>query len=563
MRWQVFKLYFQILFEERKQSLIYLFLHGICELAYNICLIYMPALLLQWILKDVSVTVILIFFFIFAFSVLFKRILLSRLSIEQEVQDQILIMKITDKMNQVPYYYLEEETIRKKKENCIFAIQNYGAAYDLYAKCIEILSSFITLLAVLGVMLKYDSLYILLILFLSLVSVLINMKFAASKMKLSQKTIELNYSFGYYQELATQKKYQINHRLYHYADFINRDFQKLNAATTKHFSRIRETEANYGSIFLILSYLQKMISYIFPIIYLFFRKIAVDEFTLLINCGIHTANHINTITHSFQELIQALDYLAPIAELMHLPEMNSTSSTQKMEAFETLTFKNVTFKYPHTDTLILNHVNFEIHKNDSVALLGFNGAGKTTIVKLLLKLYVPDSGEILYNGRNIQEYGEDYIKKISVVFQDCKVFPISLQENIGAADNHMESIIQSCSLIGFDQVMQRKNIDFDQLCNAEVYEDGIEFSGGEKQLLAITRAFNRKGEFMILDEPSSALDPIMRSNILSKFKQLCQQHTTLLITHDLHLANQCKRILEIKDGSVIEHEKAEEVIPAA
>ena len=112
MRWQVFKLYFQILFEERKQSLIYLFLHGICELAYNICLIYMPALLLQWILKDVSVTVILIFFIIFAFSVLFKRILLSRLSIEQEVQDQILIMKITDKMNQVPYYYLEDKTIQ-------------------------------------------------------------------------------------------------------------------------------------------------------------------------------------------------------------------------------------------------------------------------------------------------------------------------------------------------------------------------------------------------------------------------------------------------------------------
>ena len=199
-------------------------------------------------------------------------------------------------------------------------------------------------------------------------------------------------------------------------------------------------------------------------------------------------------------------------------------------------------------------MNFKIKKNERAALMGLNGAGKTTIVKLILKLYEPESGVILLNGHNIQEYDDSYLSNISVVFQDCKVFPLTIKENIGAS-NIMENVYESCQRTSFDDVLNKKKITLDNLCDAEIYENGAEFSGGEKQLMAITRAVHRNGELIIMDEPSSALDPIMRNRLLLQYRSMTNHHTSLLITHDLTLAKQCDLILEIIQGEVIVHDR--------
>lgn len=195
--------------------------------------------------------------------------------------------------------------------------------------------------------------------------------------------------------------------------------------------------------------------------------------------------------------------------------------------------------------MILKNVNFKIKQNQKVALLGPNGSGKTTLIKLLLRLYDLNDGEILINHQNIKN---NLFNNNGVVFQDPKIFPITLKENLISDTINVIDFNQIINKVGFDQIMLSKKIDYADLCNSEVYDDGIEFSGGEKQLLALCRAMIRNADLVILDEPSSALDPIMKNKLLKLFNQLFFDKTVILITHDPLLANKCDRKILLNDG---------------
>lgn len=552
MRFQIIKLYWRILFEERKQSIYFLLLNGISELTYNICIVSMPSIMIAVFLGDIQMMYMIVFFFIFWISILFKKYFLSKMSIEKELQDQILIMKVTDKMNRIPYYLIERQDIKEKKESCIFAIQNYGAIYDLYSKCIQFFSAGITLTTLLIIAFHYRAYYMILVIVLSLINIWFNARLIQKKRTFSTETIRINYLYSYFQEITTQKKYQINNRLYQYSEFIMNNIAELNTRTTKHFEKIRNTEANYLSLITSFSYLQSIVSYVFPIIQLSKKIITIDTFVLIANCGINVAKNMDILSQSLQEITQAIDYLLPLYELMNLPEENEKHEERQFQKFTSLEFKNISFRYGENESEVLQDINFQIYRNDTVAILGLNGAGKTTLIKLLLRLYIPTNGEILLNGVNIYQYDESYIQNISVVFQDCKIFPLSIYENISPEECEEKDLIDACEATNFKQVMDKKQISFDSLYSSEIYEEGIEFSGGEKQLLAITRAYKRNGELFILDEPSSALDPIMTNQVIENFEKIIRNRTTILITHDISLAKKCKRILKIENGRLHE-----------
>ena len=218
-----------------------------------------------------------------------------------------------------------------------------------------------------------------------------------------------------------------------------------------------------------------------------------------------------------------------------------------------ITFENVSFKYPGTEREILRNLSFEIKSGEKVALVGVNGAGKSTIIKLLCGLYTPDSGRITVGGKDISELSQDAIRQvISVVFQDFGSYQLTLRENVAFGDlaklNCDESLRAALAFAGAEKIAEN-GLDINL---GRLEEDGIDVSKGQWQRIAISRAFLSNADFIILDEPTASLDPIAESKLYESFSSVLQTRGCILISHRLASARLAERIIVIEGGEVIE-----------
>ena len=228
-------------------------------------------------------------------------------------------------------------------------------------------------------------------------------------------------------------------------------------------------------------------------------------------------------------------------------------------------FSNVSFNYPNTDTCVLENISFTINPGEKTAIVGVNGSGKTTLVKLLCRFYEPTGGAIYVGGVNISDIDEDtYAKLLSVVFQDFELFSFTVMENI-ALTGSGEHIDKKMAEQSIDQSGLREKIEsLPGKVSCYVYKDfdenGVEFSGGEGQKLAIARAIYKNTPFIILDEPTAALDPIAEYEIYKKLGELSIGKTAVFISHRLSSTRFADRIIVLKDGSIIENGSHDELM---
>lgn len=227
-------------------------------------------------------------------------------------------------------------------------------------------------------------------------------------------------------------------------------------------------------------------------------------------------------------------------------------------------FKNVSFKYPNQENFALENVNLKIKNNEKLAIVGFNGAGKSTFIKLLTRLYEPTSGEILINNVNIKNYSkEEYYKLYSVVFQDINLYAFSIKENVAmeSIDNIDEKKVYDCLVkAGLKDKIDslEKGINTSLLKNLD--EQGIDLSGGEAQKLIFARAIYKDAPFAIFDEPTSALDALAEYNLYNQFNNILKDKTAIYISHRLSSTRFCDKIVMFKDGHVVEEGTHDELI---
>lgn len=224
--------------------------------------------------------------------------------------------------------------------------------------------------------------------------------------------------------------------------------------------------------------------------------------------------------------------------------------------FETVEFKNVSFKYPSAKKNSLSNVNIKISKGETTALVGVNGAGKTTFVKLLLRFYDPTEGEILYNGINIKEYNLASLRKhFATVFQDYKTFALSVNENVicrECSEEEKEIAKRALKQSGVWSKIESLPEGADTVLTREFDESGAGLSGGETQKTAVARMFAKDFDIAILDEPSSALDPIAEYNMYENLIKATEDKAVLYISHRLSSAVLSDKIFVLKGGTVIE-----------
>lgn len=233
------------------------------------------------------------------------------------------------------------------------------------------------------------------------------------------------------------------------------------------------------------------------------------------------------------------------------------------EKFE-IEFKNVSFKYPNTESYALKNINIKINNGEHLAVVGRNGSGKTTFIKLMCRLYDATDGEILINGINIKEYSkESVISLYSVVFQDFKIFSTTLAQNISANEEYdKERLYDALDKANIkDRVLAMENKENTYLYK-DIDETGVEISGGEAQKLALARALYKDSPVVILDEPTAALDPVAENEIYNRFNSFVDNKTAIYISHRLSSCAFCTRIAVFDKSHLVETGTHQELLNA-
>lgn len=260
-----------------------------------------------------------------------------------------------------------------------------------------------------------------------------------------------------------------------------------------------------------------------------------------------------------EEMVPLVNYYF---DIMHAKdEMEFGDKVLDSDKFE-IEFKNVSFKYPGAENYSLKNISLKINDGEHLAVVGRNGSGKTTFIKLMCRLYDATEGEILINGIDIKEYSKESIMKLySVVFQDFKIFSTTLAQNISAGEAYdSEKLFTSLDKANIkDRVLKMENQE-----NTHLYKDldkaGVEISGGEAQKLALARALYKDAPIVILDEPTAALDPIAENEIYSRFNSFVQNKTAIYISHRLSSCAFCDRIAVFDKAELVENGTHQELI---
>lgn len=250
-------------------------------------------------------------------------------------------------------------------------------------------------------------------------------------------------------------------------------------------------------------------------------------------------------------------YLDKTFEFLDIPNamyQGSLTTEKRSDRRYEVEFKDVSFKYPGSDIWALRHVNMKFKVGKRLAVVGENGSGKTTFIKLLCRLYDPQEGQILLNGIDIRKYRyDDYINIFSVVFQDFQLISQPLGNNVAGSMNYDRERVRKALLdAGFGDRLATMEKGLDTTLYKGVYEDGVDVSGGEAQKIAIARALYKDAPFIILDEPTAALDPIAEAEIYSKFDEIAGDKTAIYISHRLSSCKFCDEIAVFHEGAVIQ-----------
>ena len=320
----------------------------------------------------------------------------------------------------------------------------------------------------------------------------------------------------------------------------------------------------YGVKLFLYSMVSSLFSDFIPIIgtyafagyqFIFTQALSISGFSVVLASINSVRDSTLSIAEGFDELTQMALFFQNLRDFFDY-EPKITDGGKDAEEFETIEFKNVSFTYPDTTREILKNVSFKINKGETIAIVGVNGAGKSTLVKLLLRFYDANEGEILYNGINVKEYNVQSLRNaFATVFQDYKNFAVSVNENImchECSDDEKKIAEKALKQSGVWEKISSLPKGADTVLTREFEIDGAGLSGGENQKVSAARLFARDFEIAILDEPSSALDPIAEYKMYENLIDVTKDKTVIYISHRLSSAVLSDRIYVLGNGTILE-----------
>ena len=299
------------------------------------------------------------------------------------------------------------------------------------------------------------------------------------------------------------------------------------------------------------------IVYVFVCLKAWAGAFGIGSVTQYVGAVTALSGSVSTLINCIGMLKENVPFMRTTYEFLDIPNsmyQGSLTTEKRSDRQYEVEFKDVSFKYPGSDMWALRHVNIKFKVGKRLAIVGENGSGKTTFIKLLCRLYDPQEGQILLNGIDIRKYRyDDYMNIFSVVFQDFQLICQPLGNNVaGRMEYDRDKARKALIDAGFGERLDSMPLGLDTMVYKNLTEDGVDYSGGEAQKIAIARALYKDAPFIILDEPTAALDPIAEAEIYSKFNDIAGDKTAIYISHRLSSCKFCDEIAVFHEGAVIQ-----------
>lgn len=531
--------------------------------------IILPKYILDELLGMKRLNVLLLYIGGLALGNFLFHLVISRCKNNLNIHIDILSLNATKKLG-IKSTSIGLEDSEKKSNLDLLERGKYGV-YNIssLAETISIMgASLVTLVMVIGILIRNDWRLIALVLLCNAVTIPCFNKIRELDIDNAQRGVTENRAFQYLCSVATDFRFAKDLRIYNGDKFF---LEKAEITMDKIIHINHEYFTKHGLWNgLAQSIVQIQLTIIFIIlgISLLTAKITVGSFTMLYGASNQLGRSINSIIQGYTDLITLSFNLDPYYEFLNIEEIEEGEGFEaSIKSPVSLTFENISFKYPTAKEDTLKDISFSISSGETLAIVGKNGAGKTTIIKLLCRLYKPQKGRILINGVDIQSLSmEEYRKQLSIVFQDFKLLPIKLNENIIGkskdliTEEETKDIWNRLEEAGIKSWIKKQSKQLESYITKVHDDKGLLPSGGQEQKIAITRALVRDGAIVILDEPTAALDPKSEEEVYENLIKLTEGKTSIFISHRLSSTRIADRIIVLDKGEIVEEGCHKELI---
>lgn len=471
---------------------------------------------------------------------------------------------LADKCIHLRYEDVEKKSILDLKERAYFGIYNFYNLIDLIGVAAK---SLITLISLIVILFRFNGWVVPILTGLTMLNTFIYKRINRLRYRDSVISIPANRGFRYFTNLAVDFSYGKDIRLSHCADFLQKKSGGYLTKIVDIFGKQYTEIGKLQGITAINVHFQAFLVYGWLAWRALSGLLTIGDFTMYGNAARQFTQTFSTLVDSLISINGLCLYIEPYQEFIALPEAaeDTVSDTQSyIDPNDPLIFQfeHVWFRYPGTNRDVLQDINFKIKPQEKLSIVGLNGAGKTTFIKLLCRLYQPTRGTITLNGRDINSIPlQDYLRFLSVVFQDFQLLGYPVDMNIAAsAAPEQDRINHTVKFFGVEEILEPLPNGLQTSVNRALDKEGVTFSGGQMQKFAIARALYKDAPITILDEPTSALDPRSEYEVYLNFNQLATGKTAIYISHRLSSTRFTDRIAVFRDGRIVEVGTHDELI---
>ncbi len=562
------KYFLPIIFKRSKIYFVYNFFKIILDSLLPIVNIYFPARIIGELVGAKNITMIVIYILIV--------ILANNLGAILRKYLELKIALINDKLSKYFDELLNAKSLRLDYPSCedpaikdLCEKANAGMHYETQgiSVTIDTLSSLISKIIAAAsvitiVIFSSTPLLIILVSITTIVNTIICILRNRLNFNFYKENTRLNRYFFYFFYDLVDFNFAKDLRLYDASPLVI-DSSKANAhIAIKKYKKLFTKDGILNLISIVLTNIfDNILVYIYLIICCYNKVIDIATLTMLVTAY---ATFSHSLTGIFREIFD-FEYIASyqnyFIDFMELATKMQLGTKMPPKDIFSIEFKHVYFKYPRTDNYVIEDFNLTIKQNERLSLVGLNGAGKSTLMKLLCRLYDVDKGEILLNGIDIKEFDyEEYLKLFSIIFQDFKLISFTIKNNIECLDDNHDKLYDAFTRSGIKERIEELPLKENTYINKYFSKDGIVFSGGEMQKLAIARAIYKDGPIVILDEPTSALDPLAEADIYTRFNEIIGKKMAIFISHRLSSCKFADRIVVLDGKRIVEEGKHDDLM---
>ncbi len=550
-----------------KKSLVYFFIRVPALVLQPIVTAYIPKAMIDCINEGVTVgrliLVVALLSILFALTTwlapFMQELLLGSARI---IRMRYAVMAFQKNLN-TSYTNIESLEGREKNKRAMeFYRSYYSSSADFLDTCNQFLVCIVGVITSLTLVYKINILMILLIMATCVAEFFLlrflNIKEKGVKNARSNVFVKFDYYYSLSKDLTAAKDI----RLYGFTDYFLYAVAGLIKELEKITSKYMHQSVKVGGTRALLNLIRELVAYAYLTYLVFQNRLSVSDFIFYFGIITGFSNWITNAVFLYSNLERCCNDCAAFREFVESKEESREKPNAGFEKIDSIEFKNVSFTYPSAEKPTIKNMSFKVNESENIAIVGENGAGKTTAIKLLCGLYYPTEGDILINGKSSKDFSRDsYFDLFSAVFQDYEFLPMTVAENICAkSDYDSEKLYSALEQSGIADKIYSLDKKENSFMVKDVYKDAVDFSGGEKQKLLLAKAIYKDAPVLILDEPTAALDPIAENELYLKYNELTKGKLSFFISHRLSSTRFCDRILFIKDGKIAEEGTHEELM---